>query len=873
MTIDRLSQALADRYRIERELGAGGMATVYLAEDLKHHRKVAIKVLRPELAATLGPDRFMQEITIAARLQHPHILPVHDSGEAGGFLYYVMPYVEGESLRERLQRQGELPVPEAVRLLSEVADALSYAHGHGVVHRDIKPENVMLSGRHALVMDFGVAKAVSEASGRNQLTTAGVALGTPAYMAPEQASADPHLDHRVDLYALGVVGYELLAGRPPFTGGSPQQVLAAQVTQTPEAITTHRPAISPVLGMVIMRALAKRPADRWQTADEMLAQLEPLTTPSGGMTPTETRPIAAVNTIAARSSRSMWLKGGLGVAVIAMVGFGLYRWNNGRGAPALGVRAPILVLPFEVQGGDASLAPLGVQVADQAAAAIEGAGIAKLVPRPSGTVAPDAFRSAVRNARAGTLITGVIQKRGDSVEVFARVIRGGDLQTVWTLGPERASLVNAATATDSIRERILGAVAAYLGPGWESANIGIYSPPRDLEAYRLYAKGDGLHRAGESVAGIPFMRQAQARDTNWLRPTLELAVLYDDIIGDDGAKRDSVLVFLEARRARLTSGEALLLDWYEARLKSPEEEYHAVQALLVTDSSANAIRGLTSSLRSGRPSQALHFYALRDTATAWGRDWQEWDVAVGIAYHELGRFVDELTLARKAKARSGRTSAHWEREVGALAAMGRGAEIDTIITASSNLEDVMEPVWLMYLAAHEFARHGFDSLARTYAGRALVGAGRWSDSLQQTIQAGNVRSGMLRILGRRTEVWREYAGRPHSSLVSGLPARILGARERIATGDTTGVLALVDSARRQALAMFPATGWDKRGDPFYFGAQLLALLGRKDEAVAMLRDALNNGLRLNVDESLQWYWKPIKDYPPFQELVRLRDDK
>ena len=215
--VERLRAALADRYDVERKLGAGGMATVYLAEDLKHHRKVAVKVLRPDLAAALGGERFTREIEVAAQLQHPHILPLLDSGEAQGFLYYVMPYVDGESLRERLTARGELPVHDAVRLLSEIVDALSHAHGRGVVHRDIKPDNVMLSGRHALVMDFGVAKAVSEATGRQQLTTAGVALGTPAYMAPEQATADPHLDHRVDIYAVGVLAYELLAGRPPFT--------------------------------------------------------------------------------------------------------------------------------------------------------------------------------------------------------------------------------------------------------------------------------------------------------------------------------------------------------------------------------------------------------------------------------------------------------------------------------------------------------------------------------------------------------------------------------------------------------------------------------------------------------------------------------
>jgi eukaryotic-like serine/threonine-protein kinase len=286
---DRLAAALADRYLLERELGQGGMATVYLAEDLKHHRKVAVKVLRPELAATMGSQRFFREIEVAAQLQHPHILPLHDSGEAEGFLYYVMPYVEGDSLRDRLAHHGELAVHEAIKILSEVVDALAYAHSRGVVHRDIKPDNIMLSGRHALVTDFGVAKAVSEATGRQTLTTTGMALGTPIYMAPEQAAADPHLDHRVDIYAVGVLAYELLTGRPPFTGPTPQRVLAAHLTEPPEPLTKHRPTITPALARVVMKCLAKRPADRWQSADELLGQLEPLLTPSGGTTPTAAR--------------------------------------------------------------------------------------------------------------------------------------------------------------------------------------------------------------------------------------------------------------------------------------------------------------------------------------------------------------------------------------------------------------------------------------------------------------------------------------------------------------------------------------------------------------------------------------------------------
>jgi hypothetical protein len=313
-----LAEALRDRYRLERELGQGGMATVYLAEDVRHHRQVAVKVLRAELAATLGSDRFFREIEVAARLQHPHILPLLDSGEAGGFYYYVMPYVAGESLRERLARVGELPVHEAVKILAEVVDALAAAHAMGVVHRDIKPDNVMLSGRHALVMDFGVAKAVSEATGRNKLTTAGVALGTPSYMAPEQAAADPQLDHRVDIYAVGTMAYELLTGRPPFTGASSQEILAAHMTRAPEPVSSRRPAVPSALASVIMKCLEKRPADRWQSAEELLAQLEPLATPSGGMTPTQTRPVEAVE--ATRVSK--WLKT-VGIVVVGVVVVGV----------------------------------------------------------------------------------------------------------------------------------------------------------------------------------------------------------------------------------------------------------------------------------------------------------------------------------------------------------------------------------------------------------------------------------------------------------------------------------------------------------------------------------------------------------------------
>src|SRR5437870_9949518 len=278
-----LTQSLADRYRIERELGRGGMATVYLAHDVKHDRPVALKVLRPELAQVLGPDRFLREIRLCARLQHPHIVVVHDSGDADGQLWFTMPYVEGETLRTRLLREKQLPVADALRITREVADALHYAHQHGVIHRDIKPENILLSGSvtpdggssggyHALVADFGIARALLPPA-EERLTESGISVGTPQYMSPEQAMADRDLDPRTDVYSLGCVLYEMLTGEPPYTGPTPQAVLAKRLREPVPHLRTGRD-VSLALERAVTRALARSPADRFATAAEFAAALQ-----------------------------------------------------------------------------------------------------------------------------------------------------------------------------------------------------------------------------------------------------------------------------------------------------------------------------------------------------------------------------------------------------------------------------------------------------------------------------------------------------------------------------------------------------------------------------------------------------------------------
>ncbi len=319
MTIERLSAALASRYRIERELGQGGMATVYLAEDLKHNRKVALKVLRPELAAVIGGERFLQEIKTTANLQHPHILPLHDSGEADGLVFYVMPYVDGESLRTRIDRERQLPVEEAIQIGREVANALDYAHRQGVIHRDIKPDNIMLLDGHVLVADFGIALAASKTEGGTRMTETGMSLGTPHYMSPEQAMGEREIRAASDVYALACVVYEMLMGEPPFTGPTVQAIIAKVMTDQPPGMTVHRKSIPPYVEAAVLAGLEKLPADRIATAAEFGAAL-------GGATSART---TARMTVTQQSSQGPWRKIAIGTSALALaaLAFGTWAWR------------------------------------------------------------------------------------------------------------------------------------------------------------------------------------------------------------------------------------------------------------------------------------------------------------------------------------------------------------------------------------------------------------------------------------------------------------------------------------------------------------------------------------------------------------------
>jgi serine/threonine-protein kinase len=337
-TQTRLQLALSDRYRIEREIGAGGMATVFLAQDLRHDRRVALKLLRPELSAVIGAERFLAEIKLTANLQHPHILPLFDSGEADAFLFYVMPFVEGESLRARLSREKQLPVAEAVRIAVEVASALDYAHRHGVVHRDIKPENILLHDGQALVADFGIALAASKAGG-NRMTETGMSLGTPHYMSPEQAMGEREITARSDVYALGVVLYEMLTGDPPFTGSTAQAIVARVLTEPPRPILPQRHTIPPEVEGAILIALEKLPADRFASAAEFADALK-----GRGTGPTRLSASAAAAAPAA-SRRTGFDPVKLGLAAALALALLAGGWGWLRPAPAPSVDRFSLYLP------------------------------------------------------------------------------------------------------------------------------------------------------------------------------------------------------------------------------------------------------------------------------------------------------------------------------------------------------------------------------------------------------------------------------------------------------------------------------------------------------------------------------------------------
>lgn len=494
--VEQLRQALAGHYAVDRELGRGGMAAVVLAEDLKHKRPVAIKVLNPEIARLVGPDRFLREIEIAARLTHPHILPVFDSGNAAGLLYYVMPYVRGESLRHRLDRSGPLPVTEAVRIAREVADALDYAHRHGYVHRDVKPENVLLEDGHAFVADFGVARALEVGGGAPKLTDAGLAIGTPYYMSPEQATGEGAIDGRADLYALGCVFYEMLAGRPVFEGATAAALARQHLFDTPRRLRTLRPDVPATLEEVIDRALAKTPSERWRTGAEIAAALDSGTVPLLGFT---------------RRRRRRWIVAGAAATVVAAAAIGT---RLGRHPP---LDADLVaVAPFDVLDTDLQLWREGL--VDVVSRGLDGAGPLRtvaptiVVRRWTGRADASSAAELGRRTGAGLIVIGhVVSTGSDSVRLSATLFDAAARRPVSEFlvrdVGERMDRVADSLAVQLLRAlgrtRPIGAVRL--------ASIGSSSMP----ALRAFLRGEQFYRLTDWDSAIAYYERAIALDSGF----------------------------------------------------------------------------------------------------------------------------------------------------------------------------------------------------------------------------------------------------------------------------------------------------------------------------------------------------------------------
>jgi len=505
----RLAAALSDRYRIERELGEGGMATVYLAEDLKHHRKVAIKVLRQELATTLGPERFLREIETTANLRHPHILPLFDSGRADDLLYYVMPYVEGETLRERLKRDTQLPVDEALRIAAEVADALGHAHARGVVHRDIKPENILLEGGHAVVADFGIARAV-DAAGGEHLTETGLSLGTPTYMSPEQAAAESEPDARSDQYALGCVLFEVLAGRPPFTGASAGAVARQHIAVEPPPLSALRPAVPAAVAAAVRKALAKDPTDRFGDVGEFRDALRASATAGGGAT------------VAGRPRRRARILGAAaGVVAVAVVAVILVR---GRGNAPATDQSSVAVLPFTDLSPDHADAYLGDGIAEtltNALAQVPGLRVSERTSAPSLRQRGEDVRVIGRQLGVANVLDGSVQRSGGRLRVIARLVRTSDGVGIWSERFDRS-----ADSIFALQDEVASAVAEALRGKVLAKGTTAGTGTRDLQAYDAYLQGRFHWKkrdVPDLVQAIGDFNEAIARDSSYAQALAGLA--------------------------------------------------------------------------------------------------------------------------------------------------------------------------------------------------------------------------------------------------------------------------------------------------------------------------------------------------------------
>ncbi len=737
--LNRLNTALADRYTIVRELGSGGMATVYLAHDLKHDRHVAIKVLRPELAAAIGAERFLREIEVTARLTHPHILPLLDSGTIEEptalplyrptvLLYYTMPYIEGETLRERMNREGQLPLDDALQITREVAAALTYAHSHDVIHRDIKPENILLSAGEAVVADFGIARAITEAGGKH-LTETGISIGTPAYMSPEQASGESRLDGRSDLYSLGCVLYEMLAGEPPHTGPTAQAIVAKKLSDTTPRVSVLRETVPQPIDQAIAKALAKATADRFVTADQFIAAL---TAPAEALSP---RPKA-------RSRRLLGYVAGIALLVAVVVaGYGTGRYMRVGGPGTLLGQAVIaehdriLVAEFENRTDDSLLATVvtgAVEVVLEQSRVVRvlspearSAGMARMGLESGDVLSDSLVRQLALRENAKAYVTGEVSRLGSGYQLTARVAGSVDGQVVLT---EMAAALDGAhliQAVDDLGQKLRRGIGESIRqvrttPSLEQVTTG------SVEALRAYSEAIRAESQGDFARALRLLDEAIAVDSAFAMAHRKLAVILSNM-AQQPARRANALTQAYLHRNRLTAVERYrVVGMYHIQVTEDWESalaaYETLLELVPDDISVlNNLAFLNHLLRDN--ARGVEF-ALRALELDSSRVASYWNVSEGLFL--TGRYAEAEATAQRYAERF--PDAPHVLQLRAWLDASRG-EYDSADVALHRLVDSHRGNVMWVARANE----GLAQLS-VLRGRLREAAARWRDALLATDQ-------------------------------------------------------------------------------------------------------------------------------------------
>ena len=826
---------------------------VYLARDLKHNRLVAVKVLHPEIAGTLGAARFLREIAIAARLSHPNIVPLYDSGEAAGSLYYIMPFVEGRSLRELLTERNRLPVDEAVQITCEVADALDYAHAHDVVHRDIKPENILLQAGHPVVTDFGIARAVSAAS-TERLTSEHLAIGTPAYMSPEQAGGGNRVDGRADVYSLASVLYEMIAGVVPFNGPASRLATPHISVGALRRPRTGGQAIPPAVEHALERALAAEPSDRFGTAAEFSRALR---------IPTRRwrRTLVGLTAVFA-------------VAVAATLVLTRLRLPSTAGATVL-VPHRVVVSQFANRTGQRDLDYLGVMAADWITEGMLRAGVVDVVPTPTALQASlftesdrarhpsaDPLRTLAEETGAGIVITGSYYMVEQRLQVQAQVVDIRTAKLLGALAPVLGPAIAPTKVIDDVRARLMGLVATALDERF-AASVAAPMQPPTFEAYREFSEGlDGYVRTDFRLAADRF---AAAYRSDSMFP---VALLMASIsLSNDGAyaRADSLLNILASSRTQLSPYHRNWLDYRRSVLAGDRPAaLRSIRLIAAAAPGTKATYNLAiEALQNGELDEAAR--ALETLVPDRGpmRGWAPYWDAVGTVRHLKGDYRGELRASEQAR------TAYPDRlyvlgsAVRALAAMGMLARLDQVLDAAARLKTDPYGTTFGSLALDagvELRAHGHAEAASRYLQRSLEWYDKHDSSASRGVADQLLRAQVLYQLGRLNEARAAAETVAH---VDTRNSEYLGMLGAIAarSGDSSEVARV-----SRALAELPRKY--SIGAPSVSESRVAAILGQQDRAVALLRQAFSEGRAYDL-----WIHRDVDlvglhGYAPFVELMK-----